>query len=311
MKNNNDYGLLPFIREDIYGLTPDVAQIYGWEIKKFNIEHEWRFSQGKNIVIAVIDTGCDLEHKDIKNNLVDGKNFVEKGSAPVDRNGHGTHVSGTIAAENNGVGMVGLAPKAKIMPLKALNDQGGGNIQDIVDAIFWAADHKVDFITMSLGSPYPSDDLQKAIKYAADKGSVIFCAAGNSGPKSDIAYPAKYDHTIAIGAIDINLRRTSFTCSGETLDFLAPGHDILSCVPGNQYALMSGTSMSNPFAVGCAALLLSYARQTNFHELPNRLKTVNDYIEIFKQKTQNLSDPTYANHKKYQGYGIMYPYHYR
>jgi subtilisin family serine protease len=303
-KNKNSIGLLPYIREDIHGLGPDDAQLFGWEIKKFDIEKQWNISQGEDVKIAVIDTGCDLDHPDIKNNLLQGKNFVEKNTDPIDRCGHGTHCAGTIAAENNGIGMVGVAPRSKIIPVKALDDNGQGNINNIIEAIRWSADNNADIISMSLGSPNTFSSLENAIKYAASKGCIIFCAAGNNGPETDIMYPAKYDNTIAIGAVDRNLNRTNFTCSGDTLDFLAPGHEILSCVPGNKYALMSGTSMSTPFAVGCAALLLSAYKAKNKSHL---LKNVNNYIEIFKKKTKSLSDISYAGIKKYEGYGILYP----
>ena len=306
-KNKNNIGLLPFIREDIYGASLDSHQAQGWEIQKLNIASQWGLSMGEGVKIAVIDTGCDLDHPDLKNNLLQGKNFIEVGKDPIDKNGHGTHVSGTIAAENNSIGMVGIAPKAKIVPVKALNDQGAGSWDSIVNAIMWAADCGVDFITMSLGSPSTNISLERAINYAASKGVIIFCAAGNEGAKSDIMYPARYEHTISIGAIDENLERTSFTCSGETLDFLAPGHNILSCVPDNSYALMSGTSMSNPFAVGLASLLCGYAKSHGFSGLPNRLKTTEDYIDIFKTKAKDLTNPEFKGIKKYQGYGIMYP----
>lgn len=307
-RKKDQVGLLPYIREDIHGLGPEVAQISGWEIKKFNIEQQWKLSKGEGVIIAVIDTGCDLDHPDLKNNIVQGRNFVDRNKDPYDVNGHGTHTAGTIAAEDNQTGMVGVAPKAKIMPIKALGDNGNGSLDGIVQAIIWAADNKADFISMSLGSPASAPSLQNAIGYAANKGCIVFCAAGNSGEEVDIMYPAKYDGTIAIGAIDRNLQRTSFTCSGETLDFLAPGHDILSCVPGSRYALMSGTSMSTPFAVGCAALLLSYARGAGGQgALLGMLNNSDDYVSIFRRKAKNLSDPKYSGQKRYQGYGIIYP----
>lgn len=307
-KRKNNVGLLPYIREDIHGLSPNVAQLYGWEIKKFNIENQWKLSQGEGVKIAVIDTGCDLDHEDLKGNMLQGVNFVEPGKDPYDQNGHGSHTAGTIAAINNDGGMVGVAPKAKILPVKALGKDGNGSLDWVVQGIIWSADNGADFISMSLGSPAPAQPLQRAIDYAARKGCVIFCAAGNAGEAVDIMYPAKYDHTIAIGAIDRYLQRTNFTCSGETLDFLAPGHDILSCVPGNKYALMSGTSMSTPFAVGCAALLLSYARNSSGQSaLLNMLNTSEDYVKVFRKKAKNLDNPRYAGQKRYQGYGILYP----
>lgn len=296
-------GLLPYIREDYSGLTIQSSQHYGWELRKFDVPGLWAKSQGEGVVVAVIDTGVDFNHEDLKDNMLEGRNFVDPGEKPMDRAGHGTHVSSTIAGINNGLGMVGVAPKTKILPVKALGDDGSGSIQDISKSIRWAADQKVDFITMSLGSSATSYTLESAVKYAAEKGVVVFCAAGNSGPDVDIMYPAKYDECIAIGAIDSKLQRTSFSCSGDSLDFLAPGQDILGCVPDNKYAIMSGTSMSNPFAVGCASLVLSHLRRTK-QKLP---QTVDDYIEIFSKTAKHLPDPQYTLQRKYEGNGIINP----
>lgn len=301
-KSKIDCGLLPHIKENIYGFNPSAAQIYGWEIKKFNIEKEWQFSNGEGIKVAVIDTGCDLNHNDIKDNLLQGKNFISK-TDPFDDNGHGTHVSGTIAAQNNDTGIVGVAPKSKIIPIKALNGDGNGNNDTIAKAIVWAANYGCDFITMSLGSPYNSSNLKLAIDYANKKGCIIFCAAGNSGPDSPIMYPAKYDNVIAIGSIGNSLNRSNFTCVGEELDFLSPGENILGCTPNNNYAIMSGTSMANPFAVGCACLVASYSRKIKY----NKLKNCNDYINLFKQNTLRLKNRKFTNQKQYEGYGIIQP----
>lgn len=300
---NKKAKLLPFIREDIYGLDPNSTQFMGWEILKFNIQSMWSLSKGEGVKVGIIDTGCDLNHPDIKNNLLQGINILDSSKDPFDDNGHGTHVSGTIAAENNGLGMVGVAPLAKIVPIKALDKNGSGNNTSISKAIIWAADNGCDFIGMSLGSEGESLDINRAIDYAIKKRVVIFCAAGNSGENHSIMYPAKNELTISIGAIDKYLNRTSFTCSGEELDFLCPGSDIISCVPNNGYASMSGTSMSNPFAVGCACLLLSHRRKTG----QNIPKTALDYINEFKNKAQDLVDKKYTGQKKYQGYGILYP----
>jgi subtilisin family serine protease len=303
-KKKNNWSLLPYTREDIYGLSPDDPEFYGWEIQKFNIPQQWNLSKGENIKIAVIDTGCDLDHPDLKDNLLDGKNFVNPRSAPIDGAGHGTHVTGTIAAVDNGKGMVGVAPRSKIIPIKALDDKGNGNISNIVDAIKWAADQQADFISMSLGSSSGSSVLEEAIKYAHNKGTIIFCAAGNSGPNTEIMYPARYKETISIAAIDENLSRTSFSCSGDSLDFLAPGDKILSTVPDNSYAIMSGTSMSTPFAVGCAALYLAYLRKSKNNNLIKISMT--ELVEAFKAKARPLKDTKYQS-VKYQGFGILYP----
>lgn len=292
--------LLPHITEKVTGFYPSTGQILGWQITKLNVNRQWLKSEGEEVVVSVIDTGCDLDHKDIVNNLLPGKNFIQKNSSPFDDNGHGSHVAGTIAAENNGLGMVGIAPKAKIIPVKALDKNGEGNVNNIIDAIYWSADNKADFITMSLGSSSTHIAFQKAIDYANSKGSVVFAAAGNSGKDVDIMYPARYPTTIAIGAIDENFNRTHFTCSGPSLDFLAPGHNILSLAPKNSYALMSGTSMSNPYAVGCAALLLSYDKKyRNFH-----LNSHQRYVSVLSTMTIPIRQHEFIS-KKYQGYGII------
>ncbi|MEI7509760.1 MAG: S8 family peptidase [Flavobacterium sp.] len=304
MRKKNNIGLLPYTREDLYGLSVDSPQEYGWELKKFQIPSLWKKTKGEGVIVAVIDTGCDLTHKDLEPNLLKGKNFVDPNKDPVDAAGHGTHVSSTIAACDNGFGMVGISPETKIIPVKALGDNGSGSMNDIIDAIYWTADYtKANFITMSLGSPSSNNKLSEAVAYAHKKGKIIFCAAGNSGENTDVMFPAQYDDVISIGAIDEHLQRTNFTCSGESLDFLAPGHNILGCIPGNRYANMSGTSMSNPFSVGCASLLLSYNNKNHQYTL----KTVDDYIEVFKKHCIDLSDPRYAGKKKYQGYGILNP----
>lgn len=293
-------GLLPYIREDVYGHTTQSSQHVGWEIEKMGIEKLWKKGKGKGCKVAVIDTGCDLDHPDIAPNLLQGKNFVNEKKDPWDDNGHGSHVCGTVAAIDNGLGIVGVAPEAKVIPIKALGSDGSGTMKDIAKAIVWAADNDANFITMSLGSPFRSENINLAIDYAVAKKCVVFCAAGNSGPTKNIMFPAATPSTIAIGAIDRNLNRTSFTCAGEPLDFLAPGHDIMSLVPDNNYALMSGTSMSNPFAVGCAALL--------YGELVRRKRTYvhkqSYYISRFKENAISLKQEKYRN-KKYQGYGII------
>jgi subtilisin family serine protease len=300
-KSKDRIGLFPYTSEPIHGLTPQSSQFYGWEISKFEIPDFWKKTEGQNIKVAVLDTGCDLNHEDLVSNIIEGKNIVNPKQLPEDKNGHGTHVAGTIAAKNNGLGMVGVAPLCKIMPVKVLSDEGNGNAKNIADGIRWAADNKADIITMSLGSVLDNKPIKNAIDYAEKKGSICFCAAGNSGPNTDILYPAKYPNVVSIGAIDKFFNRTDFSCAGDSLDFLAPGEDIISCIPGNRYASMSGTSMSNPFAVGCAALLCSWNKQHKKY----RLENAQSYIDIFKTVSMPLRDARYKNIRKYEGYGII------
>jgi subtilisin family serine protease len=254
--------LLPFIRKDIWGLRHYNQQIIPWSISALKVDKVWPKSQGEGVVVAVIDTGCDLDHPDLQNNLIEGYDFIDKTKSPVDKNGHGTHVAGTIAALNDKKGVVGVAPKSKIMPIRSLDADGSGDLKAVCEGILFAADNGAHIITMSLGTPSNSIIFKQTLKYAVDKGCVIFCAAGNSGKDTDLMYPAKYPETISVGSVSNEFKISEFSCSkGSELDFLAPGEDVISCVPDNNYSNMTGTSMANPFAAGCAALLLSYKKK--------------------------------------------------
>lgn len=301
-RKKHNCGLLPHIKENIYGINSSSAQIIPWQIKLFDIEKAWKYSEGQDVVVAVIDTGCDMDHDDLKDNLIEGYNFSSRNKNPEDRNGHGTHVAGTIAAINNNLGLVGVSPKVKIMPLKALNDEGVGNLHDIANAIYYAIENGADIISMSLGSKEGNSTIENAISEAARKNIVIFCAAGNDGNSSNVMFPANNPHTISIGAIDRSLNICNFSCCGDSLDFLAPGQDIISTCFDNTYAKMSGTSMATPFATGCAALLLSLRKKQNIS-----LQTRDDYINEFKTNAIKLKDNRYHGNKSYEGYGIITP----
>jgi len=290
--------LLPHEKEILHGINPGDCQITPWAIERFNIKKHWLCSKGKNIKIAVIDTGCDLDHIDIKENLLEGYDFVNKHSYPDDDNGHGTHVAGTIAASNNSLGMVGIAPDAKIIPIKCLDKDGGGSTRLISDGIDFAINSGADIITMSLGSKGASLDMLRAIKRAYRAGIVICCAAGNSGNSHDLLYPANFEETISIGSVSRKLKVSRFSCCGNMLDFLAPGEDILSTTPNNTYSKMNGTSMAAPFAAGCMALYMSIERKKYSRE---------DIINIFKEHSEELNDERYKGKKEYSGHGVILP----
>jgi len=289
--------LLPYFREEVLNMQ-DVKQKMGWEITSFDLPETWKSTQGEGVKVAVLDTGADLDHEDLVCNLLEGKNFVDRKSSPNDDQGHGSHVTGTICACNNESGVVGVAPKTKVIPVKVLDKHGAGQLQDVADGILWSVDQGVDFITMSLGSSSPVSLVHESIKYAVSKGVVVWCAAGNAGKTHNIFYPAAYPETIGIGAIDKNFNRANFSCTGPDLDFLAPGVGILSTVPDNWYAVLSGTSMANPFAVGLGCLLLSYKREKKLDiKLDNNL----DYINFLKNYT------IFKGNKLFEGFGIIDP----
>jgi len=294
----NDVKLLPHIMHPIYGLDPKAGQFYPWNIRLFDIDKAWVHSKGKGVVVAVLDTGCDLEHEDLADSFVPGYNFVDDNQTPIDKNGHGTHVAGTIAASDNHKGMVGIAPEAKIMPLKCLADNGSGRSAWIAEAIKFAADNNADIISMSLGMNSRSSNIESSLKYAKNKGCLIFAAAGNAGNATDVLFPSNSDHTISIGAVDRDLNICNFSCCGESLDFLAPGQDIISCTPNNTYSKTSGTSMATPFAAGCAALFLSLKKKKFSKE---------ELISEFSQNAMKLKDPRYRGNENYEANGIIRP----
>ena len=294
--------LLPYERIECLSVQ-DANQKSGWGITAFDLPKAWKYTQGEGVKIAVIDTGCDLDHPDLKDNLLEGINFVKPGTPPEDDNCHGTHVTGILVAENNDIGMVGVCPQAKVMPVKVLNSKGTGNLLDVAKGVMWAADNGADIITMSLGSPMKVQQVRKAIQYAAEKGIPTFVAAGNAGNTKEIFYPANYPETISIGAIDENFNRAKFSNTGRNLDFMAPGVDVFSTVPDNWYATLSGTSMACPFAVGVAALVLSYVKKG---KVKLKLDNVEDYRNVFRQYTIDTAEK-YDDPKFYEGFGIIDP----
>lgn len=295
--------LFPFERVDCLSVQ-EIKQKAGWNITAFDLPDIWKYSQGEGVKVAVLDSGIDFSHNDLDDNIISGYNFVENGEPPVDRQGHGTFCAGIIAAENNDLGVVGVAPKTKIMPVKVLDDNGNGNLLSVSNGIRWAADHGADFICMSLGTPIKVQQVRKAVQYALSKGTICFAAAGNIGKTKEIFYPANYPEVISTGAVDKHFNRANFSNSGMNLDFMAPGVDILSTVPPNWYANMSGTSMSNPWVVGVAALLLSYTRNNKSKLV---LKTPDDYREVFRKHCIPIKNKNLKENKFYQGFGIIDP----
>jgi major intracellular serine protease len=295
--------LPPFERKDCLSVQ-EVKQQVGWEITAFNLPEAWHTTQGEGVTIAVLDCGCDLEHPDLVNNLLPGKNFVNPSEPAIDRLGHGTHVTGTLVAANNDIGMVGICPKAKVIPVKVLDDTGNGDMLNVAKGIQWAIDQRVDFISMSLGCPFKVEQVHEAIQCAAREDIVTFCAAGNAGETKELYYPANYPEPISIGAIDKDMKRANFSCTGMNLDFVAPGVDILSTVPPKWYATLSGTSMAQPFACGVAALLLSYVRN---HKTDIVLNRSDDYRSVFKKYTIPVVNGNYKDAKFYEGFGIIDP----
>jgi len=228
-----------------------------WGVARVDAPAAWRSGQGEGVKVAVIDTGIDCGHPDLRCKFSAGVNVIDPGRVPMDDNEHGTHVSGTIAGRGNDGGVLGVAPKAELVPIKVLDAQGDGALSDIVKGIDWAARKRVSVINMSLGTGAPSAALEHAVKAALDKRIVIVAAAGNFGPEADtVAYPARYRGVIAVAASDSRNRVASFSSRGDQVSYIAPGERIRSTVPGGGEAELDGTSMASPHVAGLAALAI-------------------------------------------------------
>ena len=223
---------------------------------------------GKGIKIGILDTGIDYLHEDLSKNYKGGYNFIDNNTDARDYNSHGTHVAGIIAALDNDIGVVGVAPDAYIYSVRVLDYAATGTASDITAGLEWCLNNNIQIINMSLGACEDSISVRRAIDVLYDNGILLIAAAGNSGngmgTGDSIDNPARYDNVTAVGATDINDNRASFSSTGPKLEISAPGKDIYSLLPGNKYASLSGTSMASPHVAGVAALVMSaYPEMTN------------------------------------------------
>ncbi|MDB5056269.1 MAG: hypothetical protein JWM44_4319 [Bacilli bacterium] len=225
--------------------------------------------EGKKVKIAVLDTGA-ADHPDLK--VEGGVSFVDGVSAYTDDNGHGTHVTGTIAALDNKTGVIGAAPQASVYAVKVLDGSGSGSYSQVVEGIDWAIQNGMDIISMSFGGIEPSQALHDAISEAYKQGILIIAAAGNNGAGVETElYPALYPEVISVGAVTSSLKRASYSSEGSQLDLVAPGSDILSTTMDGGYGVLSGTSMAAPHVTGAAAALWSKNKKWTNDDIKNKL----------------------------------------
>lgn len=247
------------INENTNKAVNDPGYKYEWDISYTEADKAWPLiKQKREINVAVLDTGVDYTHPDLKNRVLKSKgyNFVDNNSDTMDDNGHGTHVSGIIAANaNDNIGIAGIdgTLDVKIIPIKVLDSNGEGDINDIVKGIKYAADNGADIINLSFGANEKSKLIAEAISYAKSKGVFVVAAAGNDNEDSDNISPAG-DGAFTVAAMSYNYKKASFSDYGNCIKVSAPGVEILSTVPGG-YEAWDGTSMAAPVATGIAAMV--------------------------------------------------------
>jgi serine protease len=212
--------------------------------------------ENKKITIAVIDTGVDLDHPDLKQNLVQGYNLIDSTKPPEDDNGHGTAAIGILAAHgNNKTGITGVLWNANVMPIKVLDSKGNASAEIVAKAIQLATDKGARIILLSLGDPIYSTELERAAAYAESKGVLLIGATGNDS--SRVIYPAAFPTVLAVGAVDSGKRTLPYSNRGPEIDLVGPGFKIQTTGLGGTYTTISGTSMAAPQIAGIAALLLN------------------------------------------------------
>ena len=237
-------------------------------------------NRGEGVRVAIVDTGIDYTHPELSSNYVGGYDFVNADTDPMDDHNHGTHVAGTVAAKDNGTGVVGVAPNAMLYGLKVLSASGSGRWSDIIAAIQWATDNGVQVTNNSYGgSGYPGSTVQAAFDNSYAAGVLHVASAGNSGsctPSGDtVGYPAKFGSVMAVAATSSSNVRACFSSTGPAVEISAPGVSINSTRRGGGYVLMSGTSMASPHVAGVAALLMA-GPLTNVEARQQLLDTADD-----------------------------------
>lgn len=265
---------------------------YQWNLPIIETLRGWNIDKGsRDIKVAVVDTGVDLNHPDLRNRLLPGVNVVTRGTTdPDDDVGHGTHVAGVIAAlVNNEEGVAGMSWYNPILPVKVLDSSGSGSTYAVAQGIIWAADNGAKVINMSLGNYADAQFLHDAIRYAYDKDVVLIAASGNDNTERP-GFPAAYPEVFAVAATDSRKNKAAFSNYGDYIDVAAPGVSIPSTYPHNQYAALSGTSMASPHVAALAALIRS----------ANPLLKNTEVMDIMRRSAVDIGTP---GKDKYFGYG--------
>lgn len=242
----------------VRGPASDVLPLAGeanWGVETFQVERLRAVSNGAGVIVGIVDTGVDATHPLLAGQVLATKDFTSSPVGSGDRNGHGTHTTGTVGASDPRIGM---APGAKLVHGKALSDGGSGSGSWIAAAIRWCVAQGAEIVSMSLGSSGEDPTISAAMREVADAGVWVICAGGNSGPNTpDVDWPGRSPYGISVAALNSDLTPASFSSAGAKIDTSFAGVNIWSCKPGGGYQQMSGTSMATPGAAGVLALYRS------------------------------------------------------
>lgn len=237
---------------------PQPLETLPWGIDRIDAELVWPSGNtADSVKVAIIDTGIDINHPDLKNNIKGGASTVGYTLSYNDDNGHGTHVAGIVGAIDNTIGVIGAGPKIDLYAVKVLDRRGSGYLSDVIEGLDWAITNGMQVVNMSLGTTADIQSFREAIQRVNSAGIVQVAAAGNSG--SSVIYPAAYSEVIAVSATDNTNTIASWSSRGPEIDLAAPGVSIYSTYKKQTYKTLSGTSMAAPHVTGAVALVLNTA----------------------------------------------------
>lgn len=334
-------GLGPEVRDLVSPESGEPKDVIDWGLKIFSIPEKWKKTQGEGVTVAILDTGIAYNHPDLSIDIKKCKDFTDSPFRAADLDGHGTHVAGIIAARKDSKGVVGVAPKANLLIGKVIGDQGRGSQEQLAKGILWAVEEGADIISISLENieieeqkgksaeiakkkkleAKKIEEVHDAIKAAVEKGIFVICAAGNNihvekdeemySKKENqtvyldrVKFPAKHPETIAVGAINRNLKIPRYSPRNELVDIVAPGDKILSTYPPKHFATLSGTSMAAPFVSGVTALMLA----ENPYKYKNEIEPVKRKKMLIDDLLNELAvDPKEICQEAKSAFGFMIP----
>ncbi len=268
------------------GLSLALEQIPDWGYDALKLADAHKFTKGKNVRVAILDTGIDLNHVEFKGRIVASKDFSGSRNGVSDVQGHGTHCAGIVAAADNGIGVIGVAPEADLLIGKVLGDNGSGLSTWIAAGVDWAVENKAKVISMSLGSSEPDSRIRGAIQRAVAAGVIVVAAAGNEGPsEGTVGFPGGFPEAICVASINRSLKVSQFSSRGTRVDIAAPGEAVRSTFPGDRYATLSGTSMATPQIAGVAALAVAHAMASGKELTPSGFR------ELLSKSASDLPPP--------------------
>jgi len=280
-----------------------LSQIYPQYVRELKIPSIWNKTKGKNVTVAVLDTGIQTHPDLIKNvDISRCRSFIEGEDIFDNFSGHGIHVGGIISASNDEFGIVGIAPEATLVSVKVLDKNGRSQKNSILKGLKYCLTLNPDVVNLSLGSTTPMPEEHKVIKELTSRGIPVVCSVGNSGDKNTngVLYPANYEECIAVGSYNYSLikDRSRFSSYGEAVDLLAPGEEIFSTFLNGSYAVLSGSSMAAPMVTGVIALVISHFKKQN------KNFTVQD---IKKLLFENAEDIKTNGRDDESGWGVLNP----